>query len=118
MTLMTPAECATVHLPEDIARHLGANHPDLSRTMLEAHGVFLPVIVADIERNTDTDHRAAALSRMNQRIFRPKFVFCFMENALDVTRSTLPFSVSPKRFVFFTYGTGQRGQPKPMSWKS
>ena len=78
----------TVQLPEDIARHLGASHPDLSRAALEgialegarsgelttaqvrrllgfetrlevdaflkAHGVFLPVTVADIERDAET----------------------------------------------------------------
>jgi len=78
----------TVELPDDIARRLGASHPDLSRAALEgialegarsgdlttaqvrrlmgfktgmevdsflkAHGVFLPVTVADIERDAET----------------------------------------------------------------
>ncbi|HEX4277912.1 MAG TPA: UPF0175 family protein [Bryobacteraceae bacterium] len=77
----------TLTLPEDIARHLGVNHPDLSRTAIEAiamegarsgelttaqirrlmgfgtrievdaflkaHSVFLPVTVADIERDAE-----------------------------------------------------------------
>jgi hypothetical protein len=78
----------TVQLPEDIAQHLGARHPDLSRAAVEgialegarsgelttaqvrrllgfetrievdaflkAHAVFLPVTVADIERDAET----------------------------------------------------------------
>jgi hypothetical protein len=81
----------TIQLPEDIARHLGASHPDLSRAALEgialegarsgelttaqvrrlmgfstrnevdaflkAHAVFLPVTVADIERDAETSRR-------------------------------------------------------------
>ncbi|HWE53776.1 MAG TPA: UPF0175 family protein [Bryobacteraceae bacterium] len=81
----------TVQLPEDIARHLGASHPDLSQTALEgialegarsgelttaqvrrllgfstrievdgflkAHGVFLPVSAADVERDAETSRQ-------------------------------------------------------------